>query len=169
MHRKLASRRLQRPRASVAALMMPCLGASDCSKRGLRACYEARRPSAASAPEARRRHPNSWSIHVIETAADVELVPQGKWARASTAQRRTSRFDNALRVLMLRHDHPWPRVQWRDGSSATANAHADKHSTKRTQLLPFRSRCQVLQVANARVVARPDDADKVALPHRNKQ
>ena len=128
MHRKLASRRLQWPRASVAVLMMPNLGASDCSKRGLRACCEARRLSAVSAPEAPRRHPSSWSIHVIATAAHVELVPH-KWACASTAHRRTSRFDSALRVLMLRHDHPWPRVQWRDGSSTTAKAHADKHIT----------------------------------------
>ena len=108
-------------------LMMPNLGASDCSKRGLRACCEARRPSAVSAPEARRWHPSSWSIHVIATAAHVELVPH-KWACASTAQRRTSYFDSALRVLMLRHDHPWPRVQWRDGSGTT-KAHADKHIT----------------------------------------
>ena len=150
MLRKVASRRLQRPRASVAVLMMPNLGASDCSKRGLRACCEARRPSPVSAPEERRRHPSSWSIHAIGTAAHVELVPQGKWTCASTAQTRTSRFDDALRVLMLRHDHPWPRVQWRDGNSTTAKPHADKHSTN--AITAFRSRCQVLQVANARVL-----------------
>ena len=113
MPRESALCRLRWQRTSIDVLIMPILSASDCQSQGVRACCEARRPSAASAQKTRRGPPSSWSIYMVSAAAHVELLSQAKWVCASTAQRTTSHFDCALRVLMLRHDHPWPRVQAR--------------------------------------------------------
>ena len=127
--RESALCRLRRQRTSTDVLIMPILSASDCQNRGVRACCEARRPSAVSAPKTQRGPPSSWIIFMVSAEAPVELLPQAKWVCASTAQKTTSRFDCALRVLMLRHDHPWPRVQRQDGSGTAVKAHADKHGT----------------------------------------
>ena len=125
--------------------------------------------------------PSSWSTYVVSTAPHVEVVPQAKWACAGTAQRTRNHLDLALRKLMLRHHHAWPRVHYRHGSSATAKAHFGKHNTD--DVLPVEvgaKRCKVFTAGGTTfcqlksgpsaakcslqgLFTRPDKADQVVL------
>ena len=80
----------------------------------------------------------------------------------STTQRRTRRAAStlALRKLMLHHDHPWPRVQQRNGSIATVKTHFTKLAMDSKEAFLK----MLLSSANWPPHARRNNADKIVLP-----